>query len=90
MLDEGYIANIAVDPKWRRQGLAGELLEVYCRFAQAHLAFLTLEVRASNEAAIALYVKHGFVQAGVRKNYYQDPKEDALIMTREFHREGEA
>ena len=90
VLDEGYIANIAVDPKWRRQGLAGELLEVYCRFAQAHLAFLTLEVRASNEAAIALYVKHGFVQAGVRKNYYQDPKEDALIMTREFHREGEA
>ena len=84
VLDEGYIANIAVDPKWRRQGLAGELLEVYCRFAQA------LEVRASNEAAIALYVKHGFVQAGVRKNYYQDPKEDALIMTREFHREGEA
>ena len=51
---------------------------------------MTLEVRASNEAAIALYVKHGFVQAGVRKNYYQDPKEDALIMTREFHREGEA
>lgn len=90
VLDEGYIANIAVDPKWRRQGLAGELLEVYCRFAQAHLAFLTLEVRASNEAAIALYVKHGFVQAGIRKNYYQDPKEDALIMTREFHREGEA
>ena len=44
VLDEGYIANIAVDPKWRRQGLAGELLEVYCRFAQAHLAFLTLEI----------------------------------------------
>lgn len=90
VLDEGYIANIAVAPQWRRQGLAGELLEVYCRFAQAHLAFLTLEVRASNEAAIALYVKHGFVQAGFRKNYYQDPKEDALIMTRTFHREGEA
>lgn len=90
VLDEGYIANIAVAPQWRRQGLAGELLEVYCRFAQAHLAFLTLEVRASNEAAIALYVKHGFVQAGFRMNYYQDPKEDALIMTRTFHREGEA
>lgn len=90
VLDEGYIANIAVAPQWRRQGLAGELLEVYCRFAQAHLAFLTLEVRASNEAAIALYVKHGFAQAGFRKNYYQDPKEDALIMTRTFHREGEA
>lgn len=90
VLDEGYIANIAVAPQWRRQGLAGELLEVYCRFARAHLAFLTLEVRASNEAAIALYVKHGFAQAGFRKNYYQDPKEDALIMTRTFHREGEA
>ena len=89
VLDEGYIANIAVDPKWRRQGLAGELLEVYCRFGQAHLAFLTLEVRTSNEAAISLYQKHGFTQAGRRKDYYQDPREDALIMTREFHREGE-
>lgn len=89
VLDEGYIANVAVDPKWRRQGLAGELLEVYCRFGQEHLAFLTLEVRSSNEAAIALYLKHGFAQVGRRKDYYQNPKEDALIMTREFHREEE-
>ena len=91
ILDEGYILNIAVRPDCRRQGVASRLLRVFLDFAKGNqLAFLTLEVRASNEAAIALYVKHGFVQAGVRKNYYQDPKEDALIMTREFHREGEA
>jgi len=89
VLDEGYITNIAVAPPWRRQGLAGELLEVYCRFGREHLAFLTLEVRVSNEPAIALYRKHGFETAGRRKNYYQNPREDALIMTREFHREGE-
>lgn len=86
ILDEGYIANIAVDPKWRRQGLAGELLEVYCRFGQEHLAFLTLEVRASNAPAIALYRKLGFAPVGRRRDYYRAPREDAILMTREFHK----
>lgn len=66
------------------------LLDVFCRFGQAHLSFLTLEVRASNAPAIALYRKHGFQEAGRRKNYYQQPREDAIIMTREFeHHEAE-
>ena len=90
VLDEGYIANIAVDPKWRRQGLAGELLEVYCRFAQAHLAFLTLEVRASNYAAIALYGSRGFRGVGRRKNYYEHPREDAVLMTLDLSGEEES
>ena len=55
-----------------------------CRFSAANLAFLTLEVRASNNAAIGLYEKHGFHRAGLRPGYYQKPKEDAVIMTREF------
>lgn len=84
VLDEGYIDNIAVQQDARRHGVASALLDVYCRFGAANLAFLTLEVRASNEAAIGLYEKYGFQRAGLRPNYYQQPKEDAVIMTREF------
>lgn len=86
VLDEGYIDNVAVEPAARRHGVADELLDVFCRFGQAHLAFLTLEVRASNAPAIALYRKHGFEEAGRRKNYYTKPTEDAVIMTRCFPR----
>ena len=88
VLDEGYIDNIAVEPNARRHGVADELLDVFCRFGEANLAFLTLEVRASNEPAIALYRKHGFEEAGRRKNYYTKPSEDAIIMTRYFKRIG--
>lgn len=84
IVDEGYIDNVAVEPDARRHGVASALLDVFCRFGAANLAFLTLEVRASNAPAIALYEKHGFVQAGLRKNYYEKPKEDAVIMTRFF------
>jgi ribosomal-protein-alanine N-acetyltransferase len=84
ILDEGYIANIAVEQAARRHGVASAMLDVFCRFGAENLAFLTLEVRASNQAAIALYEKHGFAQAGRRKNYYIQPKEDGIIMTREF------
>ena len=85
VLDEGYITNVAVRPAYRRQGIASDLLGVFERFARGHqLAFLTLEVRASNAAAIALYEKMGYARAGVRKNYYEHPREDAVIMTREF------
>ena len=88
VLDEGYIDNIAVEPNARRHGVADELLDVFCRFGEANLAFLTLEVRASNAPAIALYRKHGFEEAGRRKNYYTQPAEDAIIMTRYFKRIG--
>ena len=84
ILDEGYIDNVAVRPTCRRQGIADRLLDVFCRFGQANLAFLTLEVRPSNTAAVALYEKHGFREAGRRKDYYENPREDALLLTREF------
>ena len=85
VLDEGYIANIAVFPEHRRKGVAGQLLQVFMNFAEANrLAFLTLEVRASNQAAIALYANRGFEEVGRRKNYYEHPREDAIIMTKEF------
>ena len=85
VLDEGYITNVAVRPEYRRQGIAGELLGVFRRFAEGNrMAFLTLEVRDSNASARALYTKYGFSEVGVRKNYYDHPKEDAIIMTLEF------
>ena len=85
VLDEGTITNVAVRPEYRRQGVAHQLLQVFLNFAQGHrLAFLTLEVRASNYGAIALYGELGFRSVGRRKNYYEHPKEDALIMTKEF------
>ena len=82
VLDEGYITNIAVRPEYRRQGIAADILKVFENFARGNrLAFLTLEVRASNTAARALYEKLGYVQAGARRNYYEHPREDAIIMT---------
>ena len=85
VLDEGSIDNIAVRPDCRRQGVAAQLLQVFLNFAQGNnLAFLTIEVRASNYAAIALYGSRGFRAVGRRKNYYEHPTEDALIMTRTF------
>ena len=89
ILDEGYIDNVAVEPDARRHGVASALLEVFCRFGAANLSFLTLEVRASNAAAIGLYEKYGFHRAGLRPGYYQTPREDAVIMTREFSHETE-
>ena len=89
VLDEGYIDNIAVAADARRHGVASALLDVFCRFGAVNLAFLSLEVRQSTAAAIALYEKHGFQRVGLRPGYYQHPREDAVIMTREFSKEDE-
>ena len=89
-LGHAALLRRTVEEAARRHGVGDALLDVFCRFGQAHLSFLTLEVRASNAPAIALYRKHGFQEAGRRKNYYQQPREDAIIMTREFeHHEAE-
>ena len=84
VIDEGYLDNIAVRADYRGNGIADDLLDVFVRFGMEHLAFLTLEVRPTNEPAIQLYYKHGFAQVGRRKDYYQHPREDAIIMTLEF------
>lgn len=84
ILDEGCLEKIAVAPNCRRQGVGEEILSAFLRFGEAHLAFLTLEVRESNAPAIALYQKLGFSQVGRRKNYYQELHEDAILMTREW------
>ena len=83
VLDEGYISNVAVAPARRRQGVADALISaLMMRAEELGLAFVTLEVRAGNEPAKALYAKHDFVPVGRRKNYYDLPKEDAILMTR--------
>lgn len=83
VLDEGYISNVAVSPEYRRLGIGDRLIEDLMEIAaNLMLSFVTLEVRAGNKAAIALYSKHGFVPVGRRKNYYDSPKEDAILMTK--------
>jgi ribosomal-protein-alanine N-acetyltransferase len=76
-----HLMNIAVDPAARRQGLASTLLEEMLERA-GHDEPITLEVRASNAPAIALYEQFGFRAAGTRRRYYADTGEDALIMWR--------
>lgn len=82
VLDEGYISNVAVLPETRRQGIGDRLIgALLTRADSLSLRFVTLEVRAGNAPAIALYEKHGFQKVGVRKNYYKAPREDAVLMT---------
>ena len=80
--DGADIMNIATVPKLRNRGVASALLaDMFVRLDALGLAWLTLEVRASNEAAIRLYEQHGFARVGLRKNYYTRPREDAILMT---------
>ena len=81
VLDEGYISNVCTTPEIRRRGVASALIDEMIRRArELELAFLSLEVRASNEPAILLYKGKGFTETGTRPGYYEKPVEDALIM----------
>jgi len=80
-LGDGHVTTIAVDPEWQRQGVATRLLLALAREAIARSATaLTLEVRLSHHGAQQLYQRFGFTAVGVRKGYYADTGEDALIM----------
>lgn len=81
LLGEGEITNVAVHPDYRNRGIAGVMLaELLDRGSRMGIEAFTLEVRAGNRSAIRLYEKAGFVTEGVRKGFYDMPKEDALIM----------
>ncbi len=78
---EGDIYNVAVKKEFRRQGIGEKLLKTLIQsFSERGIISFTLEVRASNTAAISLYQSLGFEAAGIRKDFYSKPKEDAVIM----------
>ena len=84
-MDESDMMNVAVHPDFRKQGIANALilgLVEELRKMGSHC--LTLEVRASNENAISVYRKLDFQEVGRRKNYYRNPREDALILRKEW------
>lgn len=82
LADEGHITNVAVGKNYRGKGIGSALVKDFIRMAEEKdLAFLTLEVRVSNKNAIALYEKHGFLEVGRRKKYYENT-EDAILMTK--------
>ena len=85
VLGESDMMNVAVHPDYRRQGIAAQLcLALVEALKEKGNHCLTLEVRSSNEPAKALYEKLGFDQIGLRKNYYRNPREDALILRKEW------
>ena len=84
IVDEGHITNVAVSPDYRRKHIASNMLDVLIASCEeAGVERFTLEVRAGNEPAKALYAGKGFKEIGVRKGYYQDNGEDAIIMWKE-------
>ena len=83
LADDAHVTSIAVDPQHHRLGVGTTLMQELIELSAARVSgAITLEVRVSNESAIALYERFGFESAGVRPNYYADTKEDAVIMWR--------
>lgn len=84
IVDEGHITNVAVSPDYRRNSVGNTIITALLQVTEdMGVKRHTLEVRKSNQAAINLYEKQGFTEAGERKGYYEDNGEDALIMWRE-------
>ena len=84
VINEAHVTNVAVSSQRRQNGIGRLLMESLMELARENgMESMTLEVRVSNEAARNLYRQLGFVEAGIRKNYYSETKEDALILWRE-------
>lgn len=85
VVNEGHITNVAVLEEYRKQGIGDALMIELIHIAEEkEMIGITLEVKMSNMAAQKLYTKYGFRPEGIRKNYYQDTKEDAIIMWKYF------
>lgn len=85
IVDEGHVTNVAVHPDFRRKGIGTLLMDKLMFISKnENLIGLTLEVRKSNLSAQNLYKQFGFVEEGVRKNYYSDNGEDAIIMWKHY------
>ncbi len=81
---EGNVTRVAVLKEYQNQGVGSLLMQEMTEFGKGNLSFITLEVRETNVRAIALYSKYGFKKVGKRKDFYQNPKEDAILMTKYF------
>ena len=81
---EADITSVAVHPDYRRKGLAQKLLERFAELLPKDTESIFLEVRQSNEAAISLYKKFGFEELSVRRNFYTDPRENAVVMQKKL------
>ena len=85
VLDEGQITNIATHPDYRRRGLASAIMKAIDVFALENgIVYLSLEVREQNIAARSLYKSCGWYEAGIRKNFYSKPSDNAVIMIKDF------
>jgi ribosomal-protein-alanine N-acetyltransferase len=85
IIDEGHVTNIAVDEKYRGKGIGSKILEGLIQLCRdRNMTAMTLEVRKSNVIAQSLYKKYGFKEYGIRKGYYQDNNEDAIIMWKDI------
>lgn len=85
VLEEGEIARIAVTPSHRRQGVGGRLLlELEDLCVDNGITKLLLDVRESNGPAISFYTSYGFAQDGIRRNFYRNPQEDGILMSRQI------
>lgn len=83
VMDEGDITNVAVAKKRQNQGIGKQLMGALIqKTKESGVTRLFLEVRAGNQCAVHVYEKMGFRQSGIRKNYYESPVEDALVMVR--------
>ena len=83
VIDEGYIFNVAVRESYRNKGVATALINELVTYGKKNnFSFITLEVRESNLPAISLYSKFVFIKAGERKDYYSNPKENAILLTK--------
>jgi [ribosomal protein S18]-alanine N-acetyltransferase len=81
VLEQGELGNVSVAPEWRRQGIGQRLVQTILQAAwQRGVREVFLEVRVSNTGAQRLYERYGFSEVGRRRNYYQEPVEDALVM----------
>lgn len=79
---EVYINNIAVSEPFRRAGIGDALMKELLNCVSDEAEFISLEVRSKNAEAISLYKKHGYIQVGLRKNFYRQPDDDAVLMTK--------
>lgn len=87
--DQADIASVAVHPDFRRKGIADSLMDEFERQLPEFTESIFLDVRESNSAAISLYEKHGFERLAIRKNYYEKPDENAVIMQKYINKEGQ-